>query len=296
MWIRGELWLMALLVVGCAQGGQAKPTDPTVLALGDSIAFGYNPISDKNNPDAFVSYAQLVAEAGGSEMVNLACGGETTGSLVSRDAPDNGCRDWRSKHPLHFDYETVAPGENRAVISQLEVAVDYLRDPAQPAPDAITIDIGGNDLLLFAKACPPGDNGCLTGKIPDLIGSVLPHAQANVDRVFSTLRGVGGYQGPIVVVTTYALDYSDPIATFALDDLNKAIRDTAGHYDNVRIADGYEAFRTAAAGGSACAAGLLYPMGDGTCDIHPSIPATTTRSDGQSGAALLADTVRAALQ
>jgi hypothetical protein len=296
MTIRGALWLVALLVTGCAEGGKSKPTDPTLLALGDSIAYGYNPAANKDDPTAFVSYGQLYADSQGMAMVNLACPGETTGSLVARDAPDNGCRDWRKSHALHDDYETLAPDVDRAVISQLEVAVDYLRDPTQPTPSLITIDVGGNDLLLFAKQCPAGDTGCLTGKIPQLISTVLPQAEAHVDRVFTTLRGVGGYTGPIVVVTTYALDYSDMISTFALDDLNKVVKASAAKVDGVRIADGYEAFKAAANDGNACTAGLLYPLPDGTCDIHPSVPSGAASGGKMTGAALLAQTVGQALQ
>lgn len=290
----GLAWVAVLAVAACADGGTPKPTTPTVLALGDSIAFGYNPVSDKNDPTAFVSYSQLVAQARGSDIANLACGGETTGSLIARNNPDNGCGDWRRDHPLHFDYTSEVRDEDPMTVAQLDAAVAYLQDPAQPTPEAITIDIGGNDLLLFAKACPPGDSGCLTGKIPDLLTKVLPKAQSNVSWILSSLRGAGGYDGPIVVVTTYALDYADPIATFAVDDLNKVVRQSAEQNGAV-VADAYEAFKTAADGGSACTAGLLYPMGDGKCDIHPSTPDTTNRGDGTSGAQLLADTVAAAL-
>lgn len=288
------IWPVLLLAGACAEGAKSKPTTSTVLALGDSIAFGYNPVSPKDDPSNFISYAQLFAEKRGSEIVNLGCGGETTGSLVQRGEPDNGCRDWRQKHPLHFDYAQEMPDVDPAEVSQLEVAVAYLRDPLQPTPEVITLDIGGNDLLLFSKQCPAGDSACLQGKVPELIATVLPQAQKNIERAFMTLRGIGGYDGPIVVLTTYALDYADPIATFALDDLAKVTRDTAAAY-GVTIADGYAAFDRATSAGDACAAGLLYPLAAGGCDIHPSIPKVTTRSDGMSGAELLANTLTAAM-
>ena len=278
-----KCWLLTLAVAGCAAGSNA-PTGQTVLALGDSIAFGYNPATDKNDPSSFVSYGQLFAEASGRDIVNMACGGETSGSLISRTAPDNGCHDWRSKHPLHFDYAAQRPQDDPTLVAQIEVATAWLRDDSHAPPDVITLDIGGNDLLLFSKQCPAGDNACLQGKIPELIGTVLPKAQQNVEAAFGLIRS-SGYTGKIVLVTTYALDYQDPIATFAIDDLNKILEQSAAGFD-VTVADGYGAFKDAAGGGSACAAGLLYPKADGTCDIHPSVP---------QGAQVLANAVAAAI-
>src|SRR5881392_2033218 len=131
MTIRRVVWLVGLLAA-CAQADAPKPTGPsTVLALGDSIAFGYNPMSNKDDPSAFVSYAQLYAKQRGSEIVNLACGGETSASLVLRGAADNGCRDWRQKHPLHFDYTSELPDADPTTVPQLEVAAAYLSDPEQ---------------------------------------------------------------------------------------------------------------------------------------------------------------------
>jgi hypothetical protein len=38
------------------------------------------------------------------------------------------------------------------------------------------------------------------------------------------------------------------------------------------LADGFGAFQraSASAGGDTCAAGLLIPLGNGTCDVHPT--------------------------
>jgi hypothetical protein len=289
-----KAWLVALLLSACADASVPKPTAPTVLALGDSIAFGYNPVSDKDDPSAFISYGQLVADARHASLVNLACAGETSGSLISRTAADNGCGTWRQDHPLHVDYTTEVHAADPLTIAQLDAAVAYLQDPAQPTPELITIDIGANDLLLFAKACSPGDSTCLTGMIPTLLATVLPKTEANVSWTLQSLRGDGGYDGPIALVTTYALDYSDAVANFAVDDLDKVLRSAAGQH-GVVIADAYAAFRDAANNGNACTAGLLFPLADGTCDIHPSTPATTQRPDGQSGAQVLADSILAAM-
>lgn len=253
------------------------------MALGDSIAFGYNPAASKDDPTAFLSYAQVYAEQRGSEVVNLACPGETSGSLAVRGAADNGCRDWRSKHPLHFDYGSEADGMDTSGLTQLQVAVHYLQDDTKPMPDVITLDIGGNDLLLASKACPAGDSSCLLGLVPSILSTVLPQAQQHVETLFKALRGAG-YTGKIIVLTTYALDYSDQVSTFAIDDLNKVLRTAASEYD-AEIADGYAAFAKAAANGSACTAGLLYPLTDGTCDIHPSVPMGATVLAGALSAA-----------
>ena len=98
--------------------------------------------------------------------------------------------------------------------------------------------------------------------------------QANLDRILKTLREQ--YDGQIVVVTYYALNYSDAFgaATKVLGDGLAQIAEANG----ADVADGYEAFRARAAeaGGDSVAAGLVLPN-----DVHPS----------EEGQRLLADAV-----
>lgn len=91
----------------------------------------------------------------------------------------------------------------------------------------------------------------------------------------------------MVALTYYAFDYHDLTQTTVFPLLNNVLT-TVGAAFNVKIADGYGAFKNASAnfGGDACAAGLLLPgTAAGHCDVHPSA----------AGQKLLAQAVVAAL-
>ena len=108
----------------------------------------------------------------------------------------------------------------------------------------------------------------------DLAASV----QANLDRILKTVRE--HYDGQVVVVTYYALDYSDQMGP-ATQVLDAGIAQVA-QANGADVADGYEAFRSAAtaAGGSSVDAGLVLPN-----DVHPT----------EKGQRLLADAVTRSL-
>ena len=88
-------------------------------------------------------------------------------------------------------------------------------------------------------------------------------------------------------MTYYSLDYTDPLATAQSEGINKAV-DTAAQPFDVEVADGFGAFRSAAAqvDGKTCAAGLLTMLSTGGCGVHPSL----------AGQALLAGAVEQAVR
>jgi hypothetical protein len=68
------------------------------LALGDSIAFGFNPTLMPNppappwpNPNQFTGYPEIVSQLERKTEANAACPGETSGSFFDVAFPDNGC-------------------------------------------------------------------------------------------------------------------------------------------------------------------------------------------------------------
>ena len=72
------------------------------LAIGDSVAFGFNPLvfhSDPTDTDAYIGYPEVLSK----HVVNASCSGETSGSLIA-GPPDNGCVGFRSVAPLHVRY------------------------------------------------------------------------------------------------------------------------------------------------------------------------------------------------
>src|ERR1035438_626929 len=97
------------LLVAPLFGGNDK--NFTYLALGDSIAFGYDPTVAIPAPDKFTGYPEIVAQLEhllqSKKEVNAACPGETSGSFLNVLAPDNGCNGlngFKAKIGLHTSY------------------------------------------------------------------------------------------------------------------------------------------------------------------------------------------------
>jgi lysophospholipase L1-like esterase len=227
--------------------------EPTMLALGDSITFGYDPHANPHNAASMAGYAHLVADSLALRLINAACPGEASGGFLSPTGVDNGCRGYRSSFPLHVSYSGT----------QFDFAREELR--MVRSVRLVTIDLGVNDLLR--------EHGVIS---PDLFADVT----ANLIEALEGLRATG-YRGAIVVVNAYAWDYAGS-APAQVERLNEAIGDAA-HQVGAPVADAYGAFAGKAldAGGSDCAAGLIIPMAPGRCDIHPT----------PAGAATLAEAV-----
>jgi lysophospholipase L1-like esterase len=236
--------------------------EPGYLALGDSIAFGYRPLpsfADYRNPAAFTAYPEDVARALKLNLVNAACPGETTASMINTGAPSNGCETnarggpgYRRIAPLHVSYRG----------SQLSYAVRYLQ--LHPDTQLVTIGIGANDLFRCEETTADHCAG------PDL-GRTLAGVTANLDTILSALRNQARYRHTLVVVTYYALNYGDAASVTPVEALNAALAGPATRY-GARLADGFAAFRAASAraGGNTCAAGLRIKLASGGCDLHPT--------------------------
>jgi len=242
------------------------------LALGDSVPFGYRGGTPAEFSDAanFVGYPELVAEDLGLDVINASCPGETTASLIDVTAQSNGCGNgsqsgsgYRATYPLHVRYDAVDQ-------SQLDFAVDTLEETEV---DLVTVQIGANDVFICQRTTA---DRCTSPATLQALGQTV---QAGLDRILKTLRE--HYDGQIVVVTYYALNYADAFgaATKTLGDGIAQIAEVNG----ADLADGYEAFRARAAetGGDSAAAGLVRPD-----DVHPS----------EEGQRLLADAVTAVVE
>ena len=95
-----------------AQADTQAATDAKLLALGDSIAFGYNPLADFKKVKNFVGYPEVLQA---DFMVkNASCPGETSASIFDSTAPDNGCRAYRAQFPLHVLGQQPHPARLRA--------------------------------------------------------------------------------------------------------------------------------------------------------------------------------------
>jgi hypothetical protein len=224
------------------------------LALGDSIAFGFNPlVAPPGIPGNYKGYPEVIGTIIPHSVTNAACPGETSGSLLSTAAPDNGCRNWKTAFSLHADYETT----------QIAFAQSYLA--ANPDAKYVSINVGANDLLLVQKKCL-GNLACIQAALP----AALAAYGQNLGATYTLLRAAG-FTGKFVALTTYATNYNDPLSVGALTALNGVMTQVTTAFGGV-VADGFGTFKFFAdkAGGDSCAAGLLIKLPDGTCDIHPS--------------------------
>jgi lysophospholipase L1-like esterase len=254
-----------LILLGSTSLALAEDSDNAAkntryLALGDSVAFGFNPTVPVNLSN-YHGYPEFVSDDVDQKVANAACFGETSGSFLSPTAPDFGCRQWKQAgRPLFVSYTGT----------QMEYAVNYLRNNLNPK--FLTINIGGNDLALLQQNCQLG----LTCDPPAVF---LAYGQ-NLQTIFTNIRAA--YDGPIVLLTYYVFNYQEPIQVGAFTTLNGIASGIATLF-GAKVADGFTAFQDAAApfGGDSCKAGLLVRLPDGTCDTHPSL----------AGQELLADTV-----
>jgi len=244
----------------------------TYLALGDSVPFGFRggATAEFSDADNFVGYPELVGEELGLEVVNATCPGETTASFLDVTAQSNGCDNslqsgfgYRTAYPLHVRYDS--PDQ-----SQMAFAVRTLAETDDV--DLVTLQIGANDAFLCQRTTA---SRCLDMADLQAMAQTL---QGNLDRILATLRNEAGYDGQIVVVTYYALNYADRTGA-ATQLLDNAIAQVAAAHQ-ADVADGYAVFkpRADASAGDSVAAGLVLPN-----DVHPS-------ADGQQ---LLADAVTA---
>jgi hypothetical protein len=224
------------------------------LALGDSIAFGFNPLTATQSvPSSYKGYPEVIGTILHNSVTNASCPGETSGSLLSAVAPDNGCRNWKAAFSLHADYETT----------QIEFAQAHIARNRDTK--FVSINIGANDLFIVQKKCG-GDAACIQASLP---ASVAAYGQ-NLGATYATLRAAG-FTGKFVALTTYAINYNDPLAVAALTALNQVAAQVTNAFGGV-VADGFGTFQFFAqrSGGDSCAAGLLVKLPGGTCDIHPS--------------------------
>jgi lysophospholipase L1-like esterase len=259
----------ALLVGGSATGSPGHP----YLALGDSVSFGYITQAgfQYRNADNFVGFPSYVGLALGKTVTNAACPGEATGGFISASGTDNGCRLYKARFPLHTAYSGT----------QLAFATSFLN--AHPNTKLVTLQLGANDAFVLEARCA-NNPACIAAGLSALLDTI----RSNLDTILADIEA-SHFNGKVVVVDYYSLDYADAAGTALTQLLNSAIK-SAADANGAIVADAFTAFQAAAAsvGGNTCVAGLLNttPGNQATCDVHPS----------QSGAQLLAESVVEAYQ
>ncbi|HUS28676.1 MAG TPA: SGNH/GDSL hydrolase family protein [Kofleriaceae bacterium] len=234
------------VVAGCASAASSGVDEPPqYLALGDSVAFGYDPRTDHSTDSG---YAELLAANQQIALTNASCPGEASGGFIAPDGNDNHCRENKQAYSLHVKYTGT----------QLAFAIDFLRD--HPNTELVTIDLGGNDVGKLNATC--------AGALPCILGGIvttLEEYDRNMQYIFGELRKV--YDGPLLGIGIYNPYPGDSTAEWGLGKLNTLLAAQLRTYDGTFV-DGLAAF--AAVSADPCADGLLIKMPDGTCDIHPS--------------------------
>jgi len=237
----------------------------TYLALGDSVAFGFVPRQAVPPPNyrsahSFVAYPEDVAQALRIRVWNASCPGETTASMLTVGVLSNGCENspgspvgYSTQFPLHVQYQGT----------QMAYALKYLA--VHRHTQLVTIDIGANDAFLCQETTA---DHCTS---PAELAALVQEIQANLTAIYTQIRAVAHYQGLLVALTYYSLNYSDPVQVAQVKLLNALIAGVTEAFGG-KVADGFAAFEgpSAAFGGSPCSAGLLIKLPDGTCNIHPS--------------------------
>lgn len=174
-----------------------------LLALGDSLAAGYQPTdgtspapvdpatgyADRGYPG---SYAADVAAARHLRLVDLACPGETTASMLA--APARAACASAYSGALHAR-------------SQEQAALDYLARHRSTVA-LVTLDIGANDLT----SCVVGASHSIS------FGCFLPAEgtiTTNLGRILRPLRAALRRDDPRATIA--AMDYYDPFLGLAVD-------------------------------------------------------------------------------
>jgi len=248
--------LLAGPAVHSALAASNRPQD--YLALGNSVAFGFNPLLNPSNADNFIGYPTPVAAALKENLTNASCPGETSSHFISLAGTDLSCGAYRLKFPLHVAYST----------SQLAFADGFLQ--SHPKTLVVSIDIGVNDLFVLVNSCGGQANiSCIKAGLPVMLATL----SANLDTIYGHIRNLDGYHHKLVALTYYSLNYSDPIGTQLISQVNQVVADRTLASGGI-VADGFGAFAAAstAFGGDTCAAGLRIVVVSSplTCDIHPS--------------------------
>lgn len=259
------LFVIVLILLGIGTAAAQKH----YLALGDSIPFGFNPSVPLGDLPDYHGYPQYVSQSLSLDLANASCPGETSSSFLNVASPDEGCHEWRDAGlPLFVTYTGLAQ-------SQLNYATSFLR--ANPRTSLVTLEIGGDDLLLLQDKCEAQSMDPAVIERCELagLGQVLATFAKDLTAIYLAIRIDGHYEGRIVLVNYFSPDYGNALETTSLIELNAIALGVTTVFGG-RVADAFSAFREAsvAGGGLPCApaVGLAFPnpMPPGGCNVHPT--------------------------
>ena len=244
--LRSAVMFLALAISAADIAGQPatrfNPPKQFYLALGDSLAFGFQSIKFNANfpfqpastfstgyTDAFAAMLQEIRP--GITTVNYGCTNETTSTFIH-----GGCPYTALGFPLHDPYDG----------SQLSAALAFLRaHRGQVSP--ITINIGVNDLIGLRASCGT-DVSCYFTNGP----AVLDQIATNLHYILSQLRAAAP-NAEIITFTNYDVAFLfDPSLGQLTDAFNSVVVSTAA-LSSVRVADVFGPFNDAPQPATICA-------------------------------------------
>jgi lysophospholipase L1-like esterase len=262
--------LLAAAPAGAHPGKGRGGPQRSYLALGDSLAFGYqqakfNSLLPNENPAAFdTGYVDDLASvlrqrAPRLQVINDGCPGETTDSFIS------GPCQYQLAFPLHHPY-VGGPSS-----SQLSDALAFL-DAHRHFVNPITIDIGANDALAVAEHLCALRIAC----VAEHAAALIAHISANLSLILADLREAAPH-AKIVVLGLYnpfgekALPGSDQLSAL-INEAMEGVASTVGalFVDPLPVFDqpGPAEEETICLLTNMCPEGTVNLTGRG--DIHPS--------------------------
>ena len=218
------------------------------LALGDSLAFGYQPDLDWSHSYPQQWYSNDLSKKHVKSFTNYGCNGETSATFINGGCP--------YAYALHNYY----------IGSQLNAALSFIK--AHPgAVSPVSLDIGANDLLpdINASTCTVSSTWStdLANLDSRLTGTILPDLTA-------ALTVNGSRTGDLVM-----MNYYDPYQNLCPNDLsyvqtlNQHLANDAAQF-NVPVSDVFTAF------GGATIPNPNICTDTWMCSAYQNIHATTT--------------------
>jgi lysophospholipase L1-like esterase len=187
---------------------------PYFLALGNSLAFGYQPDLnwDEGYNDEF--FSNLKAH-GSQHQINMGCPGETSSTFIN-----GGCPFAPLKKYIYFT-------------PQLQAAVSFINSHAgQVSP--VTLDIGANDLL------PDINNSNCT--VSSTWASDLAKVKTNLNTILSQLQNALHGTGDLLLMNYYdPYQNQCPNSVSYVQQLNSTIASAAASY-GASVANVFAAF------------------------------------------------------
>jgi len=262
-----RIWpVIAVMLTGAASTAAAQspkfsPPKGYVLAVGDSLTFGYQGPKFLANPDpsnfatGFVDdfMRRLHATPIGRDIpvVNFGCPGETTYSFLAGPCAYH----TTFGLPLHDNYEG----------SQIEAAEAFLA-AHRGQVGTILFSLGANDVLAVINACGGLDPACIRANLPGALSALAN----NYGQALGRLRAAAP-DAEIVALALYnpfaVFDAQTNMQTNALTANVGEVIEAISTANRVRVADPFPAFNlTPPQPATVCGMTLFCAASD----IHPS--------------------------